>query len=545
MKLKYILLFLFALILKSGFTQPVEEWTQRYNGSANSFDIVSKILVDNDNNVYIFGSGNQTGSATDFLIIKYSPDGNILWTELFNGSGNSFDHINSACFDNSGNIYVTGYTTDFESRNLITTAKFDTSGNFIWSNVFSKQGYIIGDGKDIIVDNSDNILVCGSIKREIGFFDIEVIKYSPEGDEIWSNTFNGEGNGHDNPVTLKNDNLDNIIIAGTSKSLSTDSDMIIIKYDSSSNLIWKKTFNGTADLGDVLTSMVLDTESNIYFCGNKFNTQSSYDYFYAKLDQNGNIIWSGSYNGIGNSIDIPSSIILDSFNNVYITGFSRAGMDLGSEDFLTIKLDQDGNTGWVRNFDGIANGMDQANSIAVDNYGNVYVGGGSDTGNIHLVYSLIKYDPQGIFQWEKNYFHSQIPEDFIYNVALDNMNNIYVTGISFSTITDYDIATVKYSRTVGINQSQNYLPEKFFLRQNYPNPFNPSTVIGYDLNVSGFVSLKIYDILGKKITTLVNENQQAGTHEVLWDASDSPNGFYFYEMKVEKYSSVKKMLLIK
>jgi len=57
MKLKYILLFLFALILKSGFTQPVEEWTQRYNGSANSFDIVSKILVDNDNNVYMFSNG--------------------------------------------------------------------------------------------------------------------------------------------------------------------------------------------------------------------------------------------------------------------------------------------------------------------------------------------------------------------------------------------------------------------------------------------------------------------------------------------------------
>ncbi|MFZ1322997.1 MAG: SBBP repeat-containing protein [Ignavibacteria bacterium] len=545
MKLKYILLIYFAFIIRNGFTQPVEEWTQRYNGSANSFDIVSKMLLDNDNNVYIFGSSSETGSGTDFLIIKYSPEGKIIWTDFFNGSGNSFDHINSACLDNSGNIYVAGYTTDIAFRTQLTTAKFDSSGNFIWSKVFSKPGFVIGNGKDIIIDNSENILVCGSIKREIGFFDIEVVKYSPEGDEIWSNTFNGEGNGDDNPVTLKNDDSDNIIIGGTSKSLSTDNDMIVIKYDSSSNLIWKKTFNGTADLSDVMTSMVLDTESNIYFCGNKFNAQSSYDYFYAKLDGNGNAIWSGNYNGIGNSIDIPSSIILDSSKNVFITGFSRAGMDLGSEDFLTIKLDQDGSTNWVRSFNGNANGMDQANSIAADNYGNVYVGGASDIGEFHLIYSLIKYDSLGSFQWEKNYYISQTPEDFIYNIALDNLNNIYVTGISFSSTTDFDITTIKYSQTVGIDPSQTYLPDKFTLHQNFPNPFNPSTVIGYDLNASGFVSLIIYDILGKKITTLVNQNQQAGTYEILWNASDSPNGFYFYEMKFEKYSSVKKMLLIK
>lgn len=545
MKLKYILLIFIAFILRNGFTQPVEEWTQRYNGSANSFDIVSKMLFDNDNNVYIFGSSSETGSGTDFLIIKYSPEGNIIWTELYDGSGNSFDHINSACLSNTGDIYITGYTTDIAFRTQLTTAKFDSSGNFIWSKLFSKPGYVIGNGKDIVLDNSNNILVCGSIKREVGFFDIELIKYSPDGDEIWSNTFNGEGNGDDNPVTLKNDDSDNIIVAGTTKSLLTDNDMIIIKYDSSSNLIWKKTYNGTADLADVMSDMVLDTENNIYFCGNKFNTQSSYDYFYAKLDENGNTLWSGDFNGIGNNIDIPSSIILDSSENVYISGFSRAGVDLGSEDFLTIKLDQEGNTDWIRSFNGTSDGMDQANSIAVDNHGNVYVGGASDIGEFHLVYSLIKYDSLGSFMWEKNYYNSQTPEDFIYDIALDNLNNIYVTGISFSAITDFDIATIKYSQTVGIDQSQFNLPDKFVLRQNYPNPFNPSTVIGYDLNVSGFVSLIIYDILGKKIASLVNEYKETGTYETLWNASDSPNGIYFYEMKVEEYSSVKKMLLIK
>lgn len=332
----------------------------------------------------------------------------------------------------------------------------------IWVNVFFKTGYTNGYGNDILLDNSGNIVVCGTIKSSNGSFDIETIKYSSVGAEIWSQTFNGEGNGNDIPVKIKRDNSDNIIIGGTTKSLSANNDIIIIKYDSSSSLIWRKTFNGTANLDDGMSSMVLDTENNIYFCGSKYNTQSLFDYFYAKLDLNGNIIWSENYNGAGNNLDISSTILLDSFNNVFVTGFSRSGMNPGSEDFLTIKLTQTGNIRWIRSYDGIANGIDQAKSMAIDNSGNVYIGGASDTGNFHLVYALIKYDSLGSFQWVKNYFYSQTPEDFINNVALDNQNNVYVTGISLSPVSDFDITTIKYSQTTGINQSNSYIPDGFF-----------------------------------------------------------------------------------
>lgn len=540
-----MLIIFLVLIFREALSQPNEEWVQRYNGTASSYDLASRMLIDKDNNVLVFGSSNETGSVLDFLITKYSPEGNIIWTTLYNGSGNSSDQINSACIDSSGNCYVTGYTTDSAQETNFTTAKFDSSGNLIWVNVFFKTGYTNGYGNDILLDNSGNIVVCGTIKSSNGSFDIETIKYSSVGAEIWSQTFNGEGNGNDIPVKIKRDNSDNIIIGGTTKSLSANNDIIIIKYDSSSSLIWRKTFNGTANLDDGMSSMVLDTENNIYFCGSKYNTQSLFDYFYAKLDLNGNIIWSENYNGAGNNLDISSTILLDSFNNVFVTGFSRSGMNPGSEDFLTIKLTQTGNIRWIRSYDGIANGIDQAKSMAIDNSGNVYIGGASDTGNFHLVYALIKYDSLGSFQWVKNYFYSQTPEDFINNVALDNQNNVYVTGISLSPVSDFDITTIKYSQTTGINQSNSYIPDGFFLFQNYPNPFNPFTVIGYQLANSNFVSLIVYDVLGNKIATLVNEKQNAGSHEISWDATGFPSGMYFYELKTEKLSSVKKMLLIK
>lgn len=545
MKIKFILLIFSVLIFNESIAQPVEEWIRRYNGTANSYDIVSKMLIDKNNNVLVFGNSNETGTVLDFLILKYSPGGNLIWKTHYNGSGNSFDQINSACIDTSGNSYVTGFTTDSALQTNITTAKFDSSGNLEWTKVFFVSGYNASYGKDILIDNSGNIIVCGALRKSIGYFDIGTIKYTPDGDEIWSQTFNGEGKGNDIPVTIKNDISDNIIIAGTTKSLTTNGDMTIIKYDSSSSLLWQKTFNGTANQDDEMSSMVLDNENNIYFCGSKYNLPGSFDYFFSKLDANGNTLWSEIYDGKGSSLDIASAILLDSHDNLYITGYSSTGLNPGSEDILTIKLTPSGIIRWIRSYNGKANGTDQANSLAVDINGNIYIGGASDTGNFHLVYALIKYDSTGNFQWNKNYFYSQTPEDFIYYVALDKQNNIYVTGLSFGGVSDFDIATIKYSQTVGISQSLSNILDDYILFQNYPNPFNPSTVISYQLSNSDLVSLKVYDVLGNKITILVNEKQNEGRHEILWNASGFPSGIYFYELKTKYFSSVKKMLFIK
>jgi plastocyanin len=99
--------------------------------------------------------------------------------------------------------------------------------------------------------------------------------------------------------------------------------------------------------------------------------------------------------------------------------------------------------------------------------------------------------------------------------------------------------------TVSSVNNENQLPKKFNLGQNYPNPFNPSTVINYQLPVSGNVTLKVYDILGKEVATLVDEYHPAGNYDVEFNAAELTNGIYFYKLQAEKYSETKKMILLR
>lgn len=85
----------------------------------------------------------------------------------------------------------------------------------------------------------------------------------------------------------------------------------------------------------------------------------------------------------------------------------------------------------------------------------------------------------------------------------------------------------------------------FFLYQNYPNPFNSSTHIKYQLQTGAFVVLRIFDVLGREVETLVNEQQNAGSHSVEFHASDLTNGVYCYRLEIGKYHDTRKLLLLK
>ncbi len=101
------------------------------------------------------------------------------------------------------------------------------------------------------------------------------------------------------------------------------------------------------------------------------------------------------------------------------------------------------------------------------------------------------------------------------------------------------------SEVIGILPISNEVPNQFFLSQNYPNPFNPNTVISFQLAVNSFATLKVYDILGREVATLVNEQLQPGTYEVDWDGTNFPSGVYYYKMIADDFTETKKMVLIK
>jgi len=106
---------------------------------------------------------------------------------------------------------------------------------------------------------------------------------------------------------------------------------------------------------------------------------------------------------------------------------------------------------------------------------------------------------------------------------------------------DYD-GTFAYSHEVEVEINQ---PSVFVLNQNYPNPFNPSTNIKYSIPAAGIVTLKVYDLLGREVSTLVNEQQQAGTFDVVFDGSNLASGVYYYQLKAGELIATKKLMLTK
>jgi hypothetical protein len=105
---------------------------------------------------------------------------------------------------------------------------------------------------------------------------------------------------------------------------------------------------------------------------------------------------------------------------------------------------------------------------------------------------------------------------------------------------DYD-GSYSYSQIIEIEIPVN----NFTLSQNFPNPANPTTTIKYDIPKSGNVDLVLYDILGRKVKNLVNENQQAGRYEISFNASGLASGVYFYQLKTEHFVNTKKMILLR
>jgi hypothetical protein len=88
-------------------------------------------------------------------------------------------------------------------------------------------------------------------------------------------------------------------------------------------------------------------------------------------------------------------------------------------------------------------------------------------------------------------------------------------------------------------------PLEFQLYQNYPNPFNPSTIINYELPITNYIDLSVYNVLGEKVATLVSGIQKGGFHRVQWDANDMAAGVYIYKFRAGKFSDVKKMIVIR
>ncbi len=121
--------------------------------------------------------------------------------------------------------------------------------------------------------------------------------------------------------------------------------------------------------------------------------------------------------------------------------------------------------------------------------------------------------------------------------------NVFLSG-QYAYIADEYSLMILHLRTIGVEEGNN-IPQRFALLQNYPNPFNAQTTIKYGIPTSSDVLLEIYDITGRKLETLLSEYQEAGEHQIIWNAGDRPSGIYFYKLKAGEISKTDRCILIK
>ena len=340
------------------------------------------------------------------------------------------------------------------------------------------------------------------------------------------------------------DGSGNVHVTGYSTDTTSLADYVTIKYNAAGVLQWVARYNGPENSDDRATAIAVDGLGNVYVTGYSYDASGTYsDYVTIKYDANGNQLWITRYNGPGNYDDRATALAVDGSGNVYVTGSSWGSGTY--DDYATIKYDASGNQLWIARYNGPLNYDDCATSLAVDGSGNVYVTGFSYSSWTYYDYATIKYDANGNQLWIARYIGNATA------LVVDGSGNVYVTG-SNSHYNWSVFTTIKYTQGPTSVQEEKRVPESFALLQNYPNPFNPSTNIKFDLPTGqagisglGLVSLKVFNILGQEVATLVNEALRPGSYEVTFNATGLASGVYFYRLVAGSFTETKKLVLLR
>jgi hypothetical protein len=231
-------------------------------------------------------------------------------------------------------------------------------------------------------------------------------------------------------------------------------------------------------------------------------------------------------------------VTVDGNNNIYIT---NRVYSFDWTAFIVVKYNPSGHQEWVKTITDL-----DYSASTVDSRGSFYVTGSRYNPSTGRDFFTIKFSPAGEEEWSAEYNYSANTNDFPIAITTDGWGGVYVTGVSGGWSGGH-ITTIKYTQE-GLSDG----PRTFNLSQNYPNPFNGATIIRYRLQQASKVELKIYNMLGQEMETLVNETQMAGEYEVRWQPRETPSGVFVYRIKTQNaagsgqnFTEVRKMLFLK
>jgi hypothetical protein len=564
-------------------------------------DYPFKTYLDENNNLYTAGLIESNGQK-DIYIQKFF-NNNQLWDRVIHFP-NGNDRALNIIADIDGNCFVSGYIYKNSINNndfIVICLKPD--GTERWSKIYDNPGDDKGMSLDIFKDGNgtvEDVFVTGYITNPLTGKDFFVKKFNKFGDTLWHHITPLPGDQVATDILL--DDFHAYVVGYTTESNGINTDIKIQTYDLGSNSLSEDLTYSRPGSSEKPSEFVITDYSRSAVSKSRSAVVSITDeiifgvarqryltvYFNEDSNHELQVRWA---NTIGSPVAMTNSIATamttDSIGNVFVTGYMQAeknkitGQSNGL-DFATVKYDANGNFGWREpgniifsnyNDTSTSGNNDRASSIKINNGGVMYVAGMSDGSPNGFSIAEIKDEGRGPNPIRKNSFvpnfmNADDPDVQKLNlwakleltsdgtplmitmgwneyeahwaaVKYDQQGNIEYT-INNDPIDDA-IADNDASSVSNTKNEQNIISIK-----NYPNPFNPTTNLEFWISEPGYVSLKVYNMMGREVVTLVNEKKSAGIHSVKFDGSQLSSGIYYYTLTVDGIRmETKSMVLMK
>jgi len=418
----------------------VQAWVQRYPGAEGT-----KIAVDPDGNVVVAGT---IGSSGPGLIIKYSSHGVGLWTNVPDAG------VLGLALDSDGTVYVTGCLYISRSEYDYLTTAYSTAGIPLWTNRYS---YIYWSGSPIynhaipsgvVVGSSNKVYVAGTTWGDpqyeaSGMFDFATVAYSQAGAPLWTNRYDGTGNGFYQARAVAVGGNGNIYVTGyrvTGSSFS--SEFVTIAYTTVGVPLWVNRYGTLQNQADA-RALAVDDFGHVYVVGRAQRSSNSYvsDYDYTTIaySTNGSPLWTNRFSISANGDNEVQAVGVDRSGKVYLTGYAGLLNSSNTRDYVTIAYSSSGTPLWTNRYDGPGNTNDYARALAVGSDGTVYVSGYSWGAGSFYDYLTLAYSSDGVPLWTNRFNGPGNGYDQAFAMAVDGSGNIYVTGYSQG-----DCTTIKY-----------------------------------------------------------------------------------------------------
>jgi hypothetical protein len=513
------------------------EWTIRYNSGSNPNE-AKAIALDDLGYIYVTGTINYSGEGQLICTIKYNTQGTEQWIAIFHENIYCSDAASAIAIDAAGNVYVTGSSQRNGGYSDYITAKYDSSGALKWVNRYNGPAAMDDMATSIALDRNGNVFVTGKSTADDPYnsYHFATIKYNSSGVQQWVQRYglpvpcacHQSPGGND----IKLDADGNVFVTGGEADSTLLEQFITIKYNNDGVRQWVASESVRGGHGNNIS---IDNSGNVSVTGT-----SHFSYTTMKYTNDGTRLWMDTNRALGGT---AYSVATDGDKNTYVTG---CGSFNSHACYVTIKYNRSGVQQWLQGYcSSFTNGRSEAYALVVDDSANIYVTGKSEGSNNNYDFTTVKYNSSGVQQWVMRYDTPERGYDEADALAVNKYGDVFVTGTSEGTDQVYDYLTIKYSNLIGIKPNSNSIPQRYTLYQNYPNPFNPVTDIQYSIPKKSMVSLVVYDVLGREVITLLNEEKPPGNYDVKFDASNISSGLYFYRIVAGDYIEVKKMIVLK